>query len=149
MVVKRKVMLKQWLNFHFAVSNPQKYINELWHWCKMGTCCVPVVEHCLLLNNLISGIWTKYLPHTDPIPAPVHSNGPFPKRTDTHTDTHTHTHGPVQFFYGLTLFSHFSLPLSQSLQSRAPQLHKKAHTVNTAEKAAEKAVNVNNLSLVQ
>ena len=67
----------------------------------------------------------------------------------THIYTHTHTQSPVQFFYALTLFSHFSLPRSQSLQSRDPQLHKNAHTVNTAEKAAEKAVNVNNLSLVQ
>lgn len=31
----------------------------------MGTGCVPVVRHRLLLNNLIFGVWTKYLPHTD------------------------------------------------------------------------------------
>lgn len=52
----------------------------------METCCVPVVNHCLLVNNLFFGIWTKYLPHTDPILTQVHSNGPFPTNTHIHTE---------------------------------------------------------------
>lgn len=64
---------------------------------EMGTGCVLVVEYCLLLNNIIFGVWTKYLPHTHwshPCSSTLKWAVSYVNRhTNTHTDTQMYAQG--------------------------------------------------------